>query len=266
MVWNPPKSNSSRKTRLQLPRLTWISAIFIAANLHAGTTTHTQPHYIITLPKELRLGEAQICCVLIRKHYSISFTTSDLRKEKEHGFVIPSKPGESLEAVLYYPGYQFASIYVPSIPRSETRVETSLKKSSSITLKGKCPLPPNHAKTKYSVVIGYEGKVRHLKSPVYLSFSIGRYAVADNGTFSASIPDFYADPLSAEDKVRSLNFGLEGTQYASCSLLPERAENFKIKPAYPGRTRFVESPGQYYNIPAEWTEGPMSPRKINPSR
>jgi hypothetical protein len=237
-------------TRRGLVRSLWVSAFVLGSCLRADPPVGEPSDYTIILPKEVSLEKVQIYYVLARHAGGFFWgPVSELKSAKDHGFVFPTKVGDWLEAGLYYPGYQFATIDEPSVTTSEHRVAVAFQSLPVVVLKGKCPLyhsAPEYAHLKFSVRISYHGSgLTHLKTYGGYGLFIADVPISADGTFTAKIPNFYHDPLSSQDELRGLEFRVSSTSpagwlgFVSYDIAPEGPGDFKIEPTYRGRKEFV---------------------------
>ena len=243
--------------------------------------------YTLVVPKEVPLAKVQMFHAVKRPvgHYPWP-DLSRIKSEHEHAFVFPLQTGDSFEAVFYCPGYQFAKVYDPAVAAGDHRVELAFQPLATVVLKGKCLMrtDKDFARLKYVVEISYSGAVgiTHLEVPWghFLAFRIAEVPLSADGTFTAKIPDFSQDPLSAKDDFRHLDFGVHSTSTAhvtwtkkqiadrralglpdssmikdlgivSYGLAPKGSDDFKIAPVYPERVEFVEHNGPPLDGPAQ---------------
>lgn len=235
--------------------------------------------YTLAVPKEVPLAKVQLFHVVKRPVGPYFWPDySKIKSEKEHAIIFPLKPGDAFEAVLYYPGYQFATVFDPAVAAGEHRVEIAFQPLATVVLKGKCPMFPDKdiAPLKYVVQISYtgDGGITHLEMRWRhsLTFPIVEVPLSADGTFTATIPDFFRDPLSSKDNSRHLDFLVHSTSaghviwtkkevanrralglpdssmvqdigYVSYGLAPRGGDEFKIAPVYRKRVEFVEHSG-----------------------
>ena len=255
----------------------WALLILAAWSLQA--VAEDDASYTVAVPMEMPLAKVQMFHTVKRPVGRYIWPDySKIKSEQEHAVVFPLKAGDSFEAVFYTPGYQFTTVYDAAVVAGQHRVELAFQPLATVLLKGKCPMrtDKDFARLKYVVQISYVGGVgiTHLEKygGHFLPFPIAEFPLAADGTFTAKIPDFSHDPLSAKDNFRHLDFSVHSTSagqvtwtkkqiadnralglpdssmlqncgFVSYGLAPNGSDDFKIAPIYPERVEFVEHNG-----------------------
>ena len=196
--------------------------LLVGRSAEAGVSTYT-----IIAGNSVPLEKVSVTYYLGGSSGGFRMSGQDLRSKDGKGFVIPCAKADMLEAVLYCPGYQFVRVYEPKLAKSTAATTVIFKKLRQIDFHGKVEAPAGVLTKDSSVEIRYMGGPGMAHANIIDGFVtdyiVARVPVAPDGSFSASVPDFYQDPLtlSAEGAANALEFFVVGGDGGRRELTPK---------------------------------------------